>query len=142
MSGAMIDTYATNVLTSRLISGGMAASDAAVASRLVSSTGVGIAFAPLTTAVTMYFDDHPYTSIDYAARMGRSTVAGTGGALATAAWFAYAGTSLGPVGTLVGFGVGFLGYVVVDAVAGDEVESGIRGALGEGGCTTGVGPGH
>lgn len=98
----------------------------------------GAVAAPLVTAALMGLSSEHYTGIDYAAKMGRSAVAGgvAGGVGAggAALYGAAGGTEFGPPGWVVGAIIGLIAYAVTDAVVGDEVEHDIRLSLGEYGC--------
>ena len=93
-------------------------------------------------ALDELFTDAYYTRIDYAAAGTRSAFAGAGGraigtaggALAAGGAGALMGSEVPLLGTAVGFVVGFGGYKLVDWWIGDDIEHGVRLALGEGGC--------
>jgi hypothetical protein len=142
---AELSRRATIALASR----GLSVESGSAASRFLGGGGralagapVALAAAPLITAASMYLDDRKYTNIDYAASMGRSTVAAGGGllavALANGAYFALAGSEAPGLGNAAGFIIGFGGSLIVDGLFGDDVEAGIRSGLGEQGCTGGV----
>lgn len=102
----------------------------------------GAVVAPLTTwaqmGINQFADDADYTRIDYLALGARSgvsgTLAGAGGAGAAALTGFIAGSEVPVLGNIVGAGVGLLIYWGADALFGDDVESSVRLALGEGGC--------
>jgi hypothetical protein len=135
-AGHVAENYVTNFAANRFVAAGVAPSSSATLGRLAGGTGVAVVLAPVMTGVGMAFDDEDYTGIDYAARMGRSSVAGAGGALATGLFMIAVGSN--PVGWLVGIGA----YFLTDMAVGEETEEAIREGLGEGGCTDGVGPGR
>lgn len=136
------EDWAYTGLTTSLVRSGASAGTASTLGRLGAGTGVGTVVAPLVTGLEMAFDDRQYTSIDYAARMTRSGVAGGGGALASGLFFAAAGSEVPLAGNVVGFLIGVGGYYLTDFLIGDETEEAVRQGLGEGGCTNGVGPGR
>jgi hypothetical protein len=111
-------------------------------SRLGGATFIGGPVAVGTTWAGMALDElygsADYTASDWASIGGRAFVSGTGGALAGAlaagAYTSLAGSEVPIVGNLIGFGVGFLGYLFVDWAIGEDVEREIRLAMGEGGC--------
>ena len=88
----------------------------------------GFVAAPIVEMGRMALDDeHTYTGTDYAARGTRAAVAGgVSGALAAGAAAAVAGSVAPGVGTAIGFVVGVGAYLLVDWLAGDAVESGVR----------------
>ncbi|WP_437755028.1 eCIS core domain-containing protein [Sorangium sp. So ce1389] len=135
-------TYTALVPRIARVAPGLGASGVSTASRFAAGTGVALVIAPLTTAAQMYLSDEQFTTIDYEARMTRSAVSATGGALATIGTAALLGSSAGPVGTVVGIIVGIGAYALTDAMVGDITEESMREALGERGCTGGVGPGR
>lgn len=58
----------------------------------------------------------------------------SGGALAAGLTGAIAGSEVPILGNAVGFLVGIGIYYIVDSTVGEDVEAGVRSALGEGGC--------
>lgn len=144
-AGAALETRAAMGLsgwaTSGLAAGeapGLAASSAVVGGRLFVSTGIGAVAAPVITLGGMAFQetffDADFTRIDYAATGARTAVAGGGGALAAGITGAVLGSEVPLLGNAVGFVVGFGGYLIVDAIWGDDIEAAVREELGEGGC--------
>ena len=111
-------------------------------SRIGGATALGGPLAVGTTWAGMALDElygsADYTSSDWAALGGRAFVSGAGGAfagaLAAGTYTAVAGSEVPIVGNVIGFGVGFLGYLLVDWAVGKDVEREIRLAMGEGGC--------
>ncbi len=90
----------------------------------------GTLAAPVVEMGRMAMDDQTYTGTDYVARGTRAAVAGLGsGALAAGATAALAGSVAPGVGTAVGFVVGVGAYLLIDWLAGDAVESGVRSTL-------------
>lgn len=135
------EDWAANGLTNRLVTAGVAPGGAGVFGRAAASGGVAIVVAPITTSLQMYFSDEDYTYIDYAARSTRSGVAAAGGgALSAGVVGAIWGSEVPLAGNALGFVIGFGGYYLIDWVAGDTVEEGVREALGEPGCTAGAAP--
>lgn len=128
------ENWAANALHPRFIAAGASPGTSAGLSRLAGGTGIAAVVAPAVTGATMYFDDNEYTNIDYAARMTRSGTSAIGGALAAGGYFALMGSEVPLAGNVAGFVIGFGGYYVTDWLTGDEVEEGVRGALGEQGC--------
>jgi hypothetical protein len=140
----LLERSETSAATSLLTQGeriGVGTLAAGLGSRVFISTGVGAVVAPATTAISMMVDDAlfdaQHTSSDYASQTSRAAVSGGlaagSGALATAGYGALMGTEAGPVGMLIGFGVGLLVYMVADNTVGEEVESSIRESM-EAGC--------
>ena len=133
------EDYFSNSLTNRMVTAGVAPAGAGVWGRAGAAGGVAVVVAPITTMLSMAFSDEDYTYIDYAARGTRSGVAAAGGgALAAGVVGAVWGSEVPLLGNAVGFVVGFGGYFLVDWIVGDEVEEGVRDALGEYGCTGGA----
>lgn len=97
----------------------------------------------LSMAATEMFTEKDFIYIDYAAMAARTSVsgavggaAGAGAGLLTTALISGAGGSWGgPVGFLVGMGVGALAYWLTDKAVGKDIETSVRRALGEYGCT-------
>jgi len=105
--------------------------------------GAGGVIAPAVTWLGMgadeLFFDADYYWGDYAAKGGRSSVAGAvaggGGALAAGITGAIAGSEVPILGNIVGFGAGILIYWIVDSAVGEDIEQSIRDSAGEQGCT-------
>jgi hypothetical protein len=71
----------------------------------------------------MALGDQKYTAEDYAAKGTRAFVVGSlSGALATGLAGFVIGSEVPVVGNVVGFAIGFLGYIAVDYLIGDTVE--------------------
>jgi hypothetical protein len=111
--------------------------------RGASGAAVGGPVASLTTIAGMGIDDlffgGDYTYIDYTAMGSRAFVSGAAagaavGWMAAAGSGAAAGSVVPGLGTVIGFIVGAAVYLIVDAIVGEDIESGVRTALGEGGC--------
>ncbi|EPX55198.1 hypothetical protein D187_009405 [Cystobacter fuscus DSM 2262] len=93
------------------------------------AAGGGVA-APVFSMAMLALDDQEHSTTDYVATGTRAAVAGTiGGALSAGAIGALAGSEVPLLGNAVGFIIGFAGYYIVDALAGDEVEQGVRQAM-------------
>ncbi len=70
-----------------------------------------------------------YTAEDYEAKGARSFVSGAlSGAVSAGVVGAIWGSEVPILGNIVGFAVGFLGYLAVDALIGDTVEDAVRGS--------------
>lgn len=121
---------------------GMASTGTALGGRLFVSTGIGAVAAPVISLGSMAFQetflDADFTRIDYYATGVRTAVAGGGGALAAGAAGAAIGSGAPVLGTAIGFLVGFGGYLLVDAIWGDDIEEAVREHMGESGCTEGA----
>ncbi len=137
--GAALESFLAPRATELLISRGASASTAGFSGRLAGGVGSAAIAAPLVEGATMLFDDNEYTGIDYAARMTRSGVSGAvgagGGMLATAGAGALLGSEVPIVGNAVGFVVGAGVYLFTDWLVGEDIEEGVRDALGENGCS-------
>jgi hypothetical protein len=124
--------------------------------RLGGSTAIGgVASAGITLGgmwMGERFFGEDYSTIDYTAKGTRAFVSGAAGALASAGAAAVLGAEgagglctfiepgggtvvCGVIGGGVGFIVGLVGYTVFDYAFGEDVESGVRVAMGEEGCT-------
>jgi hypothetical protein len=102
------------------------------------SLGGGVAGGPAAVVFTlgqMALSDKEYTAVDYEAKGARSfvsgTVGGASGALAAGLVGAIAGTEVPILGNIVGFAVGFLGYMAADYLFGDAIEGAVRGQPSE-----------
>lgn len=136
-----LESAAQPYLTRTLASAGLSDAASGVGGKLAGSAGAAFVIAPITTGLQMYCSDEKYTTIDYEAKMSRSTVGALGGALAAGGYGALAGSEVPGPGNAVGFIVGFGGYLLTDWLVGDEVEDAVRNLAGEQGCTGGIGPG-
>lgn len=147
--GAMVESRAGLGLSRWASSGlvgsetpGLLASSGVLGGRLFVSTGVGAVAAPLISLGSMAFQetflDADYTDIDYYATGTRTAVAGGGGALAAGITGAVLGSELPILGNAIGFLVGFGGYLLVDAIWGDDIEHAVREGMGEFGCVDGA----
>jgi hypothetical protein len=131
-------------LEEAIASGGSNAAFARVgAIRLGGGAAVGGPMAALTTWGQMGLQEmwgtDVYSGIDYAAKgtraLGVGALAAELGPLGFAGYCALAGTPEAPgVGTAIGFGIGLVAYFVIDLTIGDEIEKGVRDAMGEQGC--------
>jgi hypothetical protein len=90
----------------------------------------GFVAAPVVELGRMALDDQDHSATDYAARGTRSAVAGgLSGALAAGTTAAVAGSVAPGVGTAIGFVVGVGAYLLIDWLAGDAIEAGVRSAV-------------
>lgn len=110
----------------RMGSGGIAGGATAIATTLLA---LGIHQA---AGEDIIFNDY----LALGTRAGVSgTLAGAGGAGAMALTGFLAGSEVPILGNIIGAGVGLLIYWGSDALFGQSIENGVRGLLGEGGCT-------
>jgi hypothetical protein len=95
------------------------------------SLGGGIGGGPaagLFTLAQMGLSDQHYTAEDYEAKGTRSFAAGAfSGALSAGVVGAIWGTEVPILGNIVGFAVGFGGYLLFDWAFGDDIEGAVRG---------------
>jgi hypothetical protein len=119
---------------------GMVGAGAPLILRGIGGGVAGSIAAPLVVMGQMGFDpEHSYAGVDYASRATRAFVVGgiSGAAGAGAGFLAAggAGAAVGSVepggGTVVGFIVGILAYLVTDLLIGDEIEDWTRDLIGE-----------
>ena len=100
--------------------------------------------APAVTMAALMLDSEEHSRLEYYGAMARSGASagagGLAGALATGTYFAIAGSEFPLVGNAIGFGVGFGGALVFDAIWGEDIESGVREYGGELGCVDRVVP--
>lgn len=117
-------------LARRMISQG---SSTWLASGVGRGLGGGVAggmAAPIFTLGALALDGQEHSGADYASAGTRAFVSGTlSAALAAGVVGGIWGTSVPIAGNVVGFLVGFGGYLLVDALVGDEVEQGVRSSM-------------
>jgi hypothetical protein len=106
------EVAASNALLGRVAGGGVGGGPAAA----------------IFTVGQMALSDQQYTAEDYEAKGTRAAVSGAlSGALAAGVVGAIWGSEVPILGNIVGFAVGFLGYMAVDYLFGDTVEGAVRG---------------
>lgn len=86
--------------------------------------------APIVVMTSMALDDQKHSGAEYAGKGTRAAVAGgLSGAVAAGVTGAIFGSEVPVLGNVVGFAVGFLAYMAIDAIAGDTIEQGVENAV-------------
>ncbi|MEA2574696.1 MAG: hypothetical protein QOH93_1994, partial [Chloroflexia bacterium] len=130
VAGAATERYAAGRVSQYLITQELTQTWMTTGGRsLAGGIGGGVA-APVMTTVGMLLDDQEHTGTDYAARNTRAFVSGgLSAALSAGVVGAIWGSEVPIAGNIVGFVVGFGGYLLVDWLVGEDVEQGVRSAL-------------
>jgi hypothetical protein len=138
VAGYVVEDWIASGISTNLVKSGITTGRAATFGRVGAAGITGAGIAPLITGVEMLFDDTDYIPSDYFARLTRSAVSGGvgagAGALATATFFAIAGSEFPIIGNLIGFGVGLIVGLATDSAIGDPLEEEIREIAGQQGC--------
>jgi hypothetical protein len=134
-TGAVLETtfnamYSRAMLSAALTGGDVNALSSATTTVAGRSLGGGIGGGPAAVIFKvgeMAVSDQKYTAEDYEAQGTRAFVSGAlSGALAAGVVGAIWGTEVPILGNIVGFGIGFFGYMAAEYLFGDAVENAVR----------------
>lgn len=132
-TGSFVAARVGSPLARNFATQGMGSRVATGLGRIPGGAAAGGIAAPVFSMTSLALDGQKHTGTDYAAVGTRAFISGSlSAALAAGVTGAIFGSEVPLLGNAVGFIVGFAGYYAVDALFGDKVEHGVRGAL-EGG---------
>lgn len=127
---SLVMSSAGNALSRSLVTRGLNSSLSTAAGRGLGGFAAGGLAAPVFAATSLALDDQEHSSTDYMATGTRAFVSGAlSSAVAAGVVGAIWGSEVPLAGNVVGFIIGFGGYYVMDALAGEQVEQGVRQGL-------------
>lgn len=129
VSSGFNSTVGSNIARSMVRRGLPPSLSTATGRGLGGSLGGGVA-APVFELGSMALDNQAHTREDYVARGTRAFVSGSlSSAVSAGVVGAIWGSEVPIIGNVVGFIVGFGGYLLVDSLFGDDVEDAVRDEL-------------
>ncbi|MGR9101386.1 MAG: hypothetical protein ACU826_12550, partial [Gammaproteobacteria bacterium] len=118
-SGALVEQGMLNAMGPSL--------SRSIGGRMLGGGMGGFVAAPLFVTGSMALSDQSYPTSEYMAQGGRAATSGLlSGALSAGVVTAIWGSEVPLLGNVVGFVVGFVGYLVIDGLIGEDVADAIR----------------